>query len=477
MMHSIPLVVDLDGTLVLTDMLHESALALARGNPLGVAGLPFLLLRGKAGLKRALAQGFDPRPELLPYNEPFVAWLREQRAAGRRLILCTASDERIAAAIAGHMGLFDEVLASDGETNLGGAAKAQRLCARFGERGFDYAGNARADLPVWAVARAAVVVNAPQTLAEAARTCCPVERHFPAQRPGPGVWLRMLRVHQWLKNLLLVVPLAAGHHLTQAESWPPLLLGILSFCLCASAVYLANDLLDLESDRRHPRKCMRAIASGRVGILRAVLLAPVLLLMSAALGVCVGPDFLLWMGGYFLLTCAYSLFLKRLVLVDALTLAMLYTLRIIAGGAATAVPLSFWLLAFSMFLFLSLAFVKRYAELETLPQEACGAVHGRGYYKSDVGLVQTLGVASGFSSVVVLALYLNSAAVIRLYRAPQCLWAAAPVLLFWISWMWFKAHRGEMHDDPLVFAIKDKTSLLAGLLFAAALAAGTLVSA
>ena len=474
-MHSFPLVVDLDGTLVLTDMLHESALALVRRDPLGSLGIPFLLLRGKAGLKRALAQDYDPRLELLPYNEPFVDWLREQHAAGRRLILCTASDERIATTIADHLGLFGEVLASDGETNLGGASKALDLCGRYGERGFDYAGNACADLPVWACARAAVVVNAPETLAEAVRSVCSVERSFPAQKPGLGVYLRMLRLHQWLKNLLLIVPLAAAHHLAQAESWPPLILAMLSFCLCASSVYLANDLLDLESDRRHPRKRLRALASGRVSILSAVLLAPVLLVGSVAVGAAVGGAFLAWLAGYFLLTCAYSLFLKRMVLLDCLTLAVLYTLRIVAGGAATGTPLTFWMLAFSFFLFLSLAFVKRYAELDAQPQEADGAVHGRGYYKADASFVQVLGLSSGYAAVLVLALYLNSATVVRLYPTPQYVWVVVPVLLFWISWTWFKAHRGEMHDDPLVFAVKDPPSLFAGLLFAAALAAGALV--
>lgn len=474
-MHSLPLVVDLDGTLVLTDMLHESALTFVRRNPLCSLDILFLLLRGKAGLKRALAQDYDPRPELLPYNELFVNWLREQHTAGRRLILCTASDERIATAIADHLGLFGEVLASDGETNLGGAAKAQGLCERFGRGCFDYAGNARADLPVWASARAAVVVNAPESLTEVVRSLCPVERDFPAQRPGFGVYLRMLRAHQWLKNLLLAVPLVAAHRLNQAESWAPLLLSILSFCLCASAVYLPNDLLDLESDRRHPRKRLRAIASGLVTIRRVAILAPLLLAVGGGLGTLVGTAFLSWLAGYFLLTCVYSLYFKRMVLVDALILAVLYTLRIVAGGAATGTPLTFWLLAFSMFLFLSLAFVKRYAELETLPPEVNGSVHGRGYYKSDAGLVQTLGVASGYASVLVLALYLNTAAVTRLYSTPECVWTTVPVLLFWISWMWFKAHRGEMHDDPLVFAVKDKASLLAGLLFASALAVGALV--
>jgi len=222
------------------------------------------------------------------------------------------------------------------------------------------------------------------------------------------------------------------------------------------------------------RASARALASGRVPLRRAVLLAPVLLAFSLGLGAVVGPAFLGWLGGYFLLTCAYSLALKRVALVDCLTLAVLYTLRIVAGGAAVGVPLSFWLLAFALFLFLSLAFVKRYAELLGQPPAGSGALHGRDYYATDAPMVSTLGVSSGYASALVLALYLNSEAVVQLYRTPECLWATVPVLLYWISHMWLKASRGEMHDDPLMFAVKDKASLVAGLLFASILVAGTL---
>lgn len=469
-----PLVVDLDGTLLLTDMLHETAVGLLRAAPLSVLRIPFWLGRGKAALKAELARRYEFDPALLPMNEPFVAWLREQRAAGRRLVLCTASDERIASAVAAHLGLFDEVLASNGAANLKGSAKARLLVERFGQGGFAYAGNAVADLPAWRAAGLAVVVNAPEALAARVAQFCPVERSFPQLRADLGEHLRLLRVHHWLKNLLLAVPLGAAHKLAEADRWPPLVLAFFAFCLCASAVYLINDLLDLENDRRHTRKRMRALASGRVPLRRAVLLAPVLLACGFGLGALVGPAFLGWLGGYFLLTCAYSLVLKRLPLADCLTLAVLYTLRMVAGGAAVGVPLSFWLLAFALFLFLSLAFVKRYAELLAQPPDAKGALQGRGYRAVDVPMVSTLGVSSGYASALVLALYLNSEAVVRLYRAPECLWATVPVLLYWISHMWLKAHRGEMHDDPLMFAIRDKPSLVAALLFASVLVAGTL---
>lgn len=471
--HLFPLVVDMDGTLLLTDMLHESAVGLLRSEPLAVLRIPCWLARGKAVLKAELSRRHAFEPALLPFNEPFLAWLREQRAAGRRLVLCTASDGRIADAIAAHLDLFDEVLASDGATNLGGSVKARLLAERFGQRGFAYAGNSVADLPVWRAAGAAVVVNAPEALGNRVAQSCPVERSFPRPGAGLGEHLRMLRLHHWLKNLLLGVPLVAAHKLTEADRWPPLVMAFFAFCLCASAVYLANDLLDLGSDRRHPRKRERALASGRVPLRRAVLLTPVLLACSLGLGAAVGPAFLVWLGGYFLLTCAYSLALKRCILVDCLTLAVLYTLRIVAGGAAVGVPLSFWLLAFALFLFLSLAFVKRYAELLGQPADGNGALDGRGYHATDAPMVSTLGVGSGYASALVLALYLNSEAVVRLYRTPECLWATVPVLLFWVSHMWLKAHRGEMHDDPLVFAVKDKASLVAGLLFASVLVAGT----
>lgn len=470
---NVPLVIDLDGTLIHTDMLHESTLRLVRDAPLELVRLPFLLAKGgKAVLKRHVAQHSNFDPAALPYNQKLLEWLQGQRAAGRKLVLCTATDVAIAQAIADHLGLFDEVIASDGNTNVAGEHKAQALRERFGQGGFDYAGNAAPDLPVWAQARKSIVVNGDAALVRKAQGIAEVEHVFPPQRAGLSTVRRMLRVHQWLKNLLLFVPLLAAHQLGNGPAWLALLLAFASFSLCASSVYIANDLLDLESDRLHPRKRLRPFASGQMPVWIGVAIAPLLLLASLLLATFVGGQFMPWLLAYFVVTCAYSWGLKRLVLVDCLTLALLYTLRIVAGAAAVAQPLSFWLLAFSVFLFLSLAFVKRYAELEVQVLRGKQKIHGRGYHTTDAPLVQTMGIVSGYASALVLALYLNSDAVLQLYRAPQIIWGTVPVMLFWVSWMWLQAQRGQMHDDPLVFAVKDRASLAAGVAFVAILAAG-----
>jgi len=466
---AIPLVVDLDGTLIRTDMLHESALKAVRERPLDALRIPVWLARGKAILKQHLAQRADLDASLLPYNKDLVDWLRGQRDAGRTLVLCTASDRALASAIAEHLNLFDVVMASDGAVNLAGKNKAMALEQRFGERGFDYVGNSSADLHVWNSARRAIVVDAPKGLAKQASSLCEVEREFTTPGSGFTVWRRTLRVHQWLKNILLFVPLFASHHFSDVGIWQALALAFLSFSLCASSVYIANDLTDLESDRQHPRKSKRPFAAGALPVWKGVIAAPLLLLASLAIGTFVGNKFLIALAIYFLVTCAYSWGLKRLMLVDCLTLAVLYTMRIVAGAAASGLELSFWLLAFSGFLFLSLAFVKRYAELQLQLLRGKHKAHGRAYVTSDASLIQVLGVNSGFAAVVVLALYFNNENVLSLYHTPELAWVGVPIMLFWISWVWIRAHRGEMHDDPVIFAVKDRASLIAGALFGAVL--------
>lgn len=469
-----PLVVDLDGTLIHTDTLHECALRIVRDSPVHTLAIPLWLYAGKAVLKQRLAARTAIDAETLPYNDSLIDWLRAQRSDGRRLILCTACDRSIADRIAVHLGIFDSVIASDGIANLSGSRKAERLEQLFGRGGFDYVGNSSADLPVWARARRAVVVNAGGVLERQAHAVCEVEQVFPAGRRGLSVWRRVFRVHQWAKNLLLLVPLLASHQIFDLGAWQSLALAFISFSLCASSVYIVNDLFDLESDRRHPRKKTRPFASGLVPVWMGVVLAPLLLASSLGIGSLVGGGFLPWLLFYALLTSAYSWVIKRMVLVDCLTLALLYTLRIVAGAAAVGHVLSFWLVAFSVFLFLSLAFVKRYAELEVQQLAGRETVHGRGYHTADAPLIRNLGTAAGYASALVLALYLNSDAVVKLYRAPQVVWGTVPLLLFWISWMWMQAHRGRMNDDPLVFAIKDPASLATGALFGAVLVAGTL---
>jgi 4-hydroxybenzoate polyprenyltransferase/phosphoserine phosphatase len=437
-----------------------------RSHPLQTLQIPLWLAQGKAFLKQRLANLTEFDATALPYNHDLLVWLKEQRALGRRLILCTASDRLMADAVASHLGIFDEVMASDGVNNLSALHKAAALKERFGHQGFDYAGNSADDLPVWSEARHAIVVNAPTSVQRLARERGEVEKEFPSLSSHAGVSPLVLRMHQWLKNLLLFIAPLAAHQAPSADLSSMLLLAFFSFSLCASAVYIANDLFDLDSDRHHPRKRLRPFASGRVSVAKGVVLFPLLLLNAFLFAIPIGSAFVGWLLFYFLLTCAYSWGLKRVVLIDCLVLAMLYTVRIIAGAAAAGISLSFWLLAFSVFLFLSLAFVKRYAELKTHADVGRDHAHGRGYWTSDAPLVQSLGITSGYAAVVVLALYLNSDAVVKLYQQPVVMWSAVPVMLFWISWMWMKAHRGEMHDDPLLFAVRDKASLLSGCAFA-----------
>lgn len=464
--------VDLDGTLVHTDTLHESALQLLRNQAMSVIRLPFWLLGGKAFLKQQLAGAVQLNPATLPYNVPFIDWLKQQKKLGYRLVLCTATNANVAQQIADHLQLFDDVMASDGKNNLAGARKKAALDETYGEGQYIYAGNSSDDIHVWNCTSKGIVVNASSSVLFKAKRITEIHGHFPRMPITLSAWRQVFRFHQWLKNLLLFVPLLAAHRLSETDSLIQLIVAFISFSLCASAVYITNDLLDLESDRQHPRKKYRPFASGLVPISYGVLLGPVCGLVGLALSVYVGKYFPAWLFVYFTLTFAYSVKLKKLVLIDCLTLAALYTLRIVAGAAAVSVPLSFWLLAFSAFIFLSLAFVKRYAELQVHVLERKNKAHGRGYYVTDASLIQTLGIAAGYAAVLVLALYLQGATVTTLYHTPEFIWGSVPLMLFWISWMWLKAHRGLMNDDPLVFAVKDRASWAVligiGISFAAA---------
>ncbi len=456
--------VDLDGTLTLTDTLHEAVLRLVRNNPFMVFLLPIWLTRGVAYLKLKVAESSQLDVTTLPYNIPLINWLKKEKSGGSKIVLCTAANERIAQAVSKHFDFFDEIIASDAYTNLKSKNKYNTLQKKYGEYGYDYAGNSSLDLEVWAGASQAIVVNANARVLANASAVATVSQIFPKESAGVSDWIRAIRLHQWLKNLLLFVPLLAAHQFSNVQIFMNLIIAFFSFSLCASSVYITNDLLDLESDRNHPRKKNRPFASARLPIALGVLAVPLLIGTSVALGTTVSSDFLIVLFLYLLVTFAYSMVLKRVVLVDCLTLATLYTLRIIAGAVTASVSLSFWLLAFSVFIFLSLALVKRYAELIVQKQEGKSTAHGRGYMVSDASLLQSLGVASGYISALVIALYLRSEEVLSLYAKPLAIWLILPILLFWISWVWLKAARGEMHDDPIVFAAKDKASIIVAVL-------------
>ena len=457
------LCIDLDGTLLRTDLLHESILALLSRNFLYLFLLPFWLLKGKAGFKREIARRVTITSETLPYDERVLDLLRTTMQRPR--VLCTASDALLAEPIARHLGLFEDVLASDGRINLGGRAKASALVERYGERGFDYAGNAPVDLKVWAHAAGAIVVNARPLLARAAGTMTEVHGQLPRTVPGIRVWGKALRLHQWLKNLLVLVPLLAAHRFLDPAAVGQSVGAFLTFGLCASGTYLLNDLLDLAPDRLHPRKRKRPFAVGTLPIRHGLLAVPLLVLAGFALALFIGPLFALTLLTYCAMTLGYSFKLKRIVMIDVVMLAALYTIRIVAGAVAIDQPLSFWLLAFSMFIFLSLALLKRYTELDSARSSGKEKAAGRGYGTADLPLLQSLGAAAGYISVMVLALYINSPESLKLYTRPQVLWLLCPLLLYWISRAWVIAHRGHMHDDPVVFAATDRGSQIIVLLF------------
>jgi 4-hydroxybenzoate polyprenyltransferase/phosphoserine phosphatase len=465
---SLPLVVDLDGTLIKTDSLAESFLALMRQNPLYLFLLPFWLLRGRAFLKRQISQRVTLDVSLLPYHHELLDHLKLEHARGRQLVLATGTDERIAKQVASYLQIFDRVLASDGAINLSGQNKRTRLVAEFGEKYFDYAGNSRRDLAVWSSARKAILVNPTKSLSRAAAGVTEIEQVFPSRKRRLRLYLQALRLHQWLKNLLVFVPLVMAHRFFELDLLGRTFLAFLAFGLCASSVYLANDLLDLPSDRHHPRKRQRPFAAGELSPYWGLGLAPFLQGLSLLVSLLLPLPFLGMLVIYYVLNLAYSFYLKRIVLLDVIVLAGLYTLRVMAGSASISIWPSSWLLAFSTFIFLSLALVKRYAELVTMEAES-GVVQVRGYQIVDKELLASLGSGSGYVAVLVLAIYISSGIAEIHYTRHYLIWLLCPLLLYWISYVWLMAHRGKMHDDPLVFTIRDRISRIVLLLAAVVL--------
>lgn len=457
----IPLCVDLDGTLIRSDLFVESLFALLRKNVGYLFLIPLWLLRGKAHVKHQIARRVDLDVTRLPYHGPFLEFLREQHAAGRRQVLVTGAHEKYAREVATHLGLFEGVLATDASTNLSGGPKRARLTADYGLRGYDYAGNSRKDLEVWAEARRAVVVAPDRGVKAGAERLVTLERVFDDDPGSVKDYLRAMRPHQWIKNLLVFVPLIASHKVHDFGLLLDAILAFASFTLCAASVYLLNDLLDLDADRHHARKSRRPFASGRISVVRGSLLIPATLILAFALAVAtLPPAFGAALAAYYGVTVAYSLRLKRVLMLDVVVLAGLYSIRIVAGTLAIAETHSFWLLAFSMFIFLSLAMAKRGAEL--MATQAGEQVKGRGYRRGDLAMVQSFGASSGQLAVLVLALYIVQDGGYAAYRRPEILWLLCPLLLYWIGRVWIFAHRGRLHEDPVVFALRDRVSWWVG---------------
>ena len=456
-----PLVVDLDGTLIRTDMLWECFVQAWRSPITVVRAFVALVSRGKAAFKEVLARQATIDPATLPYRDDVLEFVHAQRAAGRHLILATAAHRTLADRVANHLGIFASVLATEDRVNLSGDRKREALEAIFGKRGFDYIGDSRKDLPVFAAARRALLVGPSGPLLRKAQAVAEVSRVFATEGLSVKTLARALRLHQWSKNVLLAVPLLTAHQIFNLQAWANVGLAFLAFGLVASATYLVNDLSDLQADRRHAKKRDRPLASGRMPVSVGVGLAVALGISGAAIASAFLPvQFTLLLAGYVALTLAYTFDLKRRLFVDALALAVLYTFRILAGGAAVGVSVSEWLLMFSLFMFVSLAFLKRFVELEG--RIGSDRLAGRGYAPVDLETIRTIGIASGLMSVLVFALYINSPAVSQLYRSPAVLWLICPLVFYWIARLWLLAARGKVHHDPVVFALMDWRSYVIG---------------
>ena len=467
-----PLCVDCDGTLIATDLLYEAFFLLLKQYPIGLLLLPFWLIKGKVYLKERLAEHVVFDWSTLPYRQELIEVINNARGQGRQTVLATASPRAWADGIANYLACFDTVVATEQGINLSGQNKAKHLVRLFGEKNFDYAGDAHVDLAVWQHAAGAIVVSSnAKLIRESSAKVANNSQDINIQIIKPKsanflVYLRALRVHQWLKNMLVIVPLLAAHQANVLQGLLQVTYAFFAFSLCASAVYVLNDLLDLESDRQHIRKRKRPFAAGSIPLWQGMLMVPALLAIAFAIAAMLPKQFILVLAAYFVMTLAYSIRLKKQVIVDVMLLAGLYTMRIIAGAAATQITPSFWLLAFSMFIFLSLAMVKRYSELLITLQNNKQEAAGRGYAVSDLPVLMSIGVSSGIGSVLVLALYLNNPETNKMYPSTMWLWLMPPLLLYWVARMWMKTQRGQVDDDPVVFAARDWQSLVVLLLSA-----------
>jgi len=420
-------------------------------------------LRGRANLKARLAQVVQPETEFLPFREEVLQIVRERKRQGGEVLLVTASNEILARQVAAECGHFDDVLASSGTVNLKGETKKSVLEKKFGVKRFDYVGDSSSDMPVWQSAHTAIVVGRDANFVRKVSKINENVMHLSEELPPVLPWLKLLRLHQWAKNLIIFVPLLTSHRILDLPVLSQGALAFFSFSFLASGTYIFNDLCDLDNDRAHATKRRRPLAYGSVGLPAAVVAAFSLVLMAVAIGSLLGTVFLGVLAVYCAVSTLYSSVLKRVALVDVIVLAGLYIWRLVAGGVATGIALSNWLISFALFVFASLALAKRYVELS----DASGAKashtpspRGRGYLASDMQVVLAMGISSAVVSCLVVLLYVNSPEVIELYRHPHALFLLAPLVLYWIGRVWMLASRGQLHEDPVLFAVKDKCSYI-----------------
>jgi len=460
------LFVDLDGTLHSSDLFAECLIQVCQKKPQQIGSLVVAAIRGRAALKRATSNQAFPDISTLPWRQDLLELLVELRAAGCRIVLATATDAIWADRVAAHFELFDDVIASDGNRNVKGSEKLDAIreyCSKNGFDEFAYAGDSRADLPIWAEATQAYVVGATPAVRKHVRQTHDDVYEIGATPDAGRALLKILRPLQWMKNSLLFVPLVLAHELASIGSVLNVLIAFIALSMCASAMYILNDALDLQADRKHPHKRYRPLAAGTLSIGRAVTSFAALVIGGFGLALAALPlGFSGLLLAYVGLTIIYATWLKREAMADVVVLAGLYTLRVFAGGVAAGIVVSDWLVTLSVFLFMSLAFAKRHAELVRLQLEGNFRARGRGYVVSDLDLIRTLGSCCGYLAILVFAFYSHSAHSEQLYANAWALWMICPLALFWISRLWLIAVRGQLNEDPVVFALKDRVSLLLG---------------
>lgn len=458
----LPLCIDCDNTLIATDLLFEACFLLLKQHPTKLFLLPFWLIKGKAFLKQRLTEYVTFDWETLPYRPETLEVIEKARQDERKVVLATASPKVWAEGIANHLKCFDEIFATEKATNLSSRNKADKLTEQFGIQGFDYVGDSKDDIAVWKNANKGIIVNNQQSLVEKIQRLVGRNlEHVKIASPTLLSYAKALRIYQWLKNALIFVPLLAAHEVSDLHLLTKAIYAFIAFSCCASSVYILNDLLDLESDRRHPRKRRRPFASGAIPILHGAILMPILLVTSVYISLAyLPPLFTLTLALYYLMTIAYSGKLKQQVVVDIILLAALYTIRILAGSAATKIEPSFWLLVFSLFTFLSLALVKRYSEMSLAIEQNKFMASGRGYYTQDLIVIMCLGVSAAMCSVMIFALYINSQETNLIYPSKYWLWGVLPFILYWNCRLWMKTNRKEIPDDPVLFAVYDWQTLV-----------------
>jgi len=470
-----PLCVDLDGTLIKTDSLHESFLLLLKQKPLLCIVALFWLLKSKAHFKAEISNHISLSANNLPYNDDVINYIRS-RPSGRKALLITGSNISIAESVAKHIGLFDEVIASNATVNMTGEKKRQYLVGRFGRNGYEYIGNDSADIPVWSTARQVSIASQNNSFLRRIRAFFSIEKEFQLPTPSIMDYLKAIRIHQWLKNTLVFVPFFLDHRFDDIDAFVKLILSFFCLSLLASFTYIINDLLDLESDRQNQHKRNRAFASGLISIKQAIIMIVVLLFCTLVIATRLPASFLLVLLTYLIATLSYSFYFKSVIILDVCILAGLFVLRVIGGSVAIEAEWSFWLLAFSMFFFLSLAFAKRFSELDNLKREGRSETPGRGYHVEDLPILRSFGISSGYISILVVALYINSEKVGQMYSHPEILWLLCPLLLYWIGRIWMLTGRGKMHEDPIIFAMRDsvsiKTILLCSIILLSAIMIG-----